>query len=103
MARYIDADELLEKLPDHLPYKSSVKRVLTQATEADVVPTSESFPVDVHEALKQRAVEKAKAEVAREIFADIYSVVKKYSMGDIGYSAFVDIIAELKKKYEVQQ
>ena len=41
MARYIDADELLNKLPDDLPYKSSVKRVLIQAPTADVVPKSE--------------------------------------------------------------
>ena len=35
--RYIDADLLLNKLPDDLPYKSSVKRVLIQAPTADVV------------------------------------------------------------------
>lgn len=37
MSRYIDADELLRKLPDDLPYKASVKRVLMQAPTADVV------------------------------------------------------------------
>lgn len=35
--RYIDADALLEALPDDLPYKASVKRVLIQAPAADVV------------------------------------------------------------------
>lgn len=35
--RHIDADELLNKLPDDLPYKASVKRVLMQAPTADVV------------------------------------------------------------------
>ena len=35
--RYIDADALLEALPDDLPYKGSVKRVLIQAPTADVV------------------------------------------------------------------
>jgi hypothetical protein len=35
--RYIDADALLSRLPDDLPYKASVKRVLTQAHTADVV------------------------------------------------------------------
>lgn len=34
---YIDVDELLRTLPDDLPYKASVKRVLLQAHEADVV------------------------------------------------------------------
>jgi hypothetical protein len=37
MNKYIDADLLLAKLPDDLPYKASVKRVLTQAPTADVV------------------------------------------------------------------
>jgi hypothetical protein len=41
MPRYIDADALLSKMPDDLPYKSSVKRVLMQATAADVAPKSE--------------------------------------------------------------
>ena len=34
--RYIDADALLNMLPDDLPYKASVKRVLMQAPTADV-------------------------------------------------------------------
>ena len=37
MSRYIDADALLQSLPDDLPYKASVKRVLIQARTADVV------------------------------------------------------------------
>lgn len=40
MARYTDIDALLDlvnELPDGLPYKASVKRVLMQAPEADVV------------------------------------------------------------------
>lgn len=37
MARYIDADALLSRLPDDLPYKGSVKRVLLQAPTEDVV------------------------------------------------------------------
>ena len=35
MSRYIDADALLNNLPDDLPYKASVKRVLIQAPTAD--------------------------------------------------------------------
>lgn len=38
MARYVDADEILKKLPDNLKYKSSVKRVLMSAPEISVVP-----------------------------------------------------------------
>lgn len=37
MSRYIDADELMVTLSKDLPYKASVKRVLMQAPEADVV------------------------------------------------------------------
>ena len=37
MSKYIDADALLNNLPDDLPYKASVKRVLIQAPTADVV------------------------------------------------------------------
>lgn len=37
MSRYIDADALLNNLPDDLPYKASVKRVLIQAPTTDVV------------------------------------------------------------------
>lgn len=36
--RIIDADELLEHLPDDLPYKAAVKRVLIQAPEIDAMP-----------------------------------------------------------------
>ena len=37
MSKYIDADGLLTRLPEDLPYKASVKRVLMQAPTADVV------------------------------------------------------------------
>jgi hypothetical protein len=106
MARYIDADALLNKIPDDLPYKASVKRVLIQAPTADVAPKSEvdwnSIPVDVSEALKQRAVEKSKSEVVREIFEEIEKAVAK----GFEYGTFFDVqknIAELKKKYTGEQ
>lgn len=35
MPRLIDADALLRALPDDLPYKGSVRRVLMQAPEVD--------------------------------------------------------------------
>ena len=37
MAKYIDADNVLQCIPDDLPYKASVKRVLIQSPAADVV------------------------------------------------------------------
>lgn len=41
MPRYKDTDEILKRLPNDLPYKASVKRVLIQAPDADVVPRAE--------------------------------------------------------------
>ena len=35
--RYIDADALLNRMPNDLPYKASVKRIVMQAPTADVV------------------------------------------------------------------
>lgn len=77
----------------------------------DVVLKSESLPLDVHEALKQQAVEKAKVELAREIFKEIGKILYKYDkiaerdkseygeliVGDIGSA-----IAELKQKRVVE-
>ena len=37
MIRYVDADAILSRMPEDLPYKASVKRVLIQAPAADVV------------------------------------------------------------------
>ena len=37
MPRYIDADALLEKLRNDLPFKASVRRVLMQAPTVDAV------------------------------------------------------------------
>ena len=38
MSKYVNADALLDKLPDDLPYKGSVRRVLIQAPAANVKP-----------------------------------------------------------------
>ena len=73
MARYIDADKLLKNLPDDLPYKASVKRVLIQAPTCDVVPKSEVEKV-VAQISKQEMDSYEhiyKQEVAREIFEEI--------------------------------
>ena len=52
MSRYIDADKLVNRLPDDLPYKSSVKRVLIQAPTANdyyekVAEMSYQSPIEV--------------------------------------------------------
>lgn len=38
MMRLIDADAVLRSLPDDLPYKDSVRRVLMQAATVDAAP-----------------------------------------------------------------
>ena len=81
MPRYFDGDAILSRLPDDLPYKSSVKRVLMQAQEADVVPKSE--------------VERLLDDFQRSIRAD----------AKVGMSAgeillhINNMLIELKKKY----
>lgn len=44
---YIDRDKLLNELPNDLPYKASVKRVLIQAEEADVVKVVRCTDCDI--------------------------------------------------------
>ena len=49
MRRYFDADALLSRLLDDLPYKASVKRVLMQAPTADVVEVRHGYWEDIGE------------------------------------------------------
>ena len=80
MARYIDADALLSRLPDDLPYKASVKRVLVQAPTANVAP---------------------RADVAREILEEIKTAFARVGVlpHNVGLVDF-NVIADLKKQYE---
>ena len=79
MSRCIDVDELLNRLPDDLPYKASVKRVLMQAPTADVAP---------------------KSEVAKEIFDELdkFIVTRFVYYGAPEYDVS-DKYIEVKKKY----
>ena len=72
MARYIDADALLGKIPDDLPYKASVKRVLMQAPTEDVVPKREvekwkDINQQLHKEMSERILEERK--IARKLVA----------------------------------
>lgn len=49
MSRYIDADALLSRLPNDLPYKASVKRVLMQVPTADVVEVRHGYWLSAYE------------------------------------------------------
>lgn len=81
MPRYIDADAFKQKLADKdIFFPALYKNELDEMPTADVAPKSEvdwnSIPVDVSEALKQGAVEKAKTEVAREIFEEFKAKIQ---------------------------
>lgn len=108
MARCIDADELLNRLPDDLPYKGSVKRVLIQAPDADVVPKSEVERLekdneDLRNVLTNtiNKYRNCEAELAREIFEEIEKCMEHDYISSIGvYNGALRLrIAALKKKY----
>lgn len=104
MSEYINRDELLKMLPDDLPYKASVKRVLMQAQTADVVPKSE---YDSLKKLFNDMTQEAKgylnrlygirAEVAREIFEELERTVMYPNWASQNYKNWY--FAELKEKY----
>ena len=109
MARYIDADELLNNLPDDLPYKASVKRVLIQAPTADVVPKNEveqlernlkqcenGYRQEMHLLQCKLADEQSKVG---EIFEEIDDITDLFAKGLIDELEMYDKLAELKKKY----
>jgi hypothetical protein len=104
MARYIDADALLENLKkqygEELGWQATVNMsdvgmMIEDAPTADVVPKSE-----VHESVEKlmsatdKVICEAKREVASEIFAEIEREIKNH-----GICYAQRKIAELKKKY----
>lgn len=117
MARYKDIDEILKTLPDDLPYKASVKRVLIQAPTADVVPKSE---YDCLEKLFNDMTQEAKgylnklygirAEVAREIEKELLIAIDKLldqteghtrDIHSTTYNAVKSFIRDRVNEYEV--
>ena len=111
MARYTDADALLMKLPDDLPYKASVKRVLMQAPSADNAFVEEiarlqnviySYVVQYGTVKDQReAIDRIKAEVARDIFAEIEPchAIGDFTGDKVYYAIRVEDYNKCKKKY----
>ena len=102
MARKIG--ELYKDPPQDIPkYDLNIATYLYDAGYRKQSDIENCIPLDVHEALKQRAVEIAKADVAKEIFEEIESMLIRYTFED-GYGEYistdlVDEFAELKKKY----
>ena len=67
MNRYVNVDRLLNRLPDDLPYKASVKRVLTQAPDADVVEVRHGYWLSAYEySLKFDISEERRNEVKND-------------------------------------
>ena len=95
MPKYIDVDKTLNRLPEDLPYKSSVKRVLLQAPEENVVPKSEvarNIIVEIAEKLKY----------SNHIFRTCASklVSPQYVDGRCdAYQEFIDILDDIVGKY----
>ena len=120
MPRYIDADALLENLKkqygEELGWQgtvnmSDVGMMIEDAPDAEVVPKSEverlatilnSYALQYGTVMdKHIVIEKARAEVAREIFEEIDNL--RYYVAT-AYGEEIDVIdgydvAELKKKY----
>lgn len=85
MARYIDADEL---------YKATQKRI-AEANEARMAVVDDEFLDLIDDAFTEDVA--PRAEVAEEIFAEIYSYLTPYPNRCALIS--LDALAELKKKY----
>ena len=91
-----------------LGLKSAISFVETLSTE-DVAPKSELERLENvlnYYALQygtvkdqQRVIDKAKSEVAREIFEEIENFIPRFKVGYFSYMSLTDGIAKLKKKY----
>ena len=98
MPKYIDVDKTLNRLSDALPYKSSVKRVLLQAPEENVVPKSEVE--SILDGLMKEAREIANRYEKSANETSVYDYARiEYRGCQMGALLVLFKIAELKKKY----
>ena len=110
MARYADIDTILNELSDDLPYKASVKRVLMQAPEADVVPRAEAenyksiaeyqqkLSIDRYFEIKQlkQELDKAKSEVE-----ELKAIIKDHQANEERWQElYADTVNKWEKAYE---
>ena len=96
--RYIDANLVKTALLgwDTDATDEEIERTIDKIPTADVAPKSEAESLTLELNAMRGAANSYKMHynnLAREIFMDIDRVVEKYSMGDIEYPEFVDIIA----------
>ena len=118
MARYIDAELLMQKLSRMIDFcekhKVSGLNALFQVGDAimdcptaDVVPNSEVDKIEnaYNRAIRKvnknaiTAIQKAKQEFAREIFEEIGQIKKEYASGDIDGNELYVRLYLLEKKY----
>ena len=116
MARYIDADELMEKIKKcefditgcGIMYDAGgVQSAINTQRTADVVPKSEVEELKQIYRRYNKAIKNERAEVAREIFEEIEkilddcTVVRSFDYGKAYFamSKFKSNFSELKKKY----
>ena len=101
MPRYIDADALLQKLPDDLPYKASVKRVLTQAPSAEVTPLPCKIGDTVWIIRKYNGIPQARKGKVSEMYFNegmrLTIVVKGIARGEWGKTVFASEEEAIKK------
>ena len=120
MARYIDLDEAIkhlrgaciEKYP--LSYSNGISAAVNEISKmpaAEVVPKSEVEMLqgalkaeerhnELTMEMAQKALKNAKAEVAREIFAEIESMLIRYTFDDDYISlGIIDEFSDFKNKY----
>ena len=114
MARYIDADALIAEYDRvHIGPAGGARKLMVDAPTADVVPRAEAenyksiaehqqkLSIDRYFEIKQlkQELDRAKADVAREIFEELDKVIKEHSQGYCCDWYLYELIAELKKKY----
>ena len=82
------------------PDACAIRKSIMTLPTADVVPKSEfdNIPVEVAQVLQEKAVEKAKAEAAREIFEEIGELVSDFSAGCIDTDEFLGRFYAIREK-----
>jgi hypothetical protein len=111
MARYIDADKLIDTIfpigmIDDGKYTinaGAINRAIDSTPTADVVPRAEFAVRAFHDAATiyglQEKIKKLNAEVAREIILEIDTLICCHANGDIDDKRLYILFDQLKKKY----
>lgn len=94
MARYIDADALLNELKEELEFDSPMYN------EVENKWLNKGLRIAINDVKRFSTADVApRAEVAREIFEDIDKAIKEHSQGYCCDWYLYELIDKLKKKY----